>query len=210
VLLIEGSWDEAERRLRRSEDPGANLVNPLAFLGRILARRGDPEAAGPIERAWRLASATGEDQKMAVAAGARIEHAWIEGDDDRVRAIGGELLELAVRAQHRYLRGEVLRYLRRVGEPVTPFDGCLAPFADGITGDWAAAAAGWERIGNPYHQALELTEAPDLEAALRGLACSTGWGRWPRPAWSAGGCAAAGLAASPGGRGRPPGPTRAS
>ena len=153
VLLIEGSWDEAERRLRRllrrSEDPGANLVNPLAFLGRILARRGDPEAAGLIERAWRLASATGEDQKMAVAAGARIEHAWIEGDDDRVRAIGGELLELAVRAQHRYLRGEVLRYLRRVGEPVAPFDGCLAPFADGITGDWAAAAAGWERIGKP-------------------------------------------------------------
>ena len=46
VLLLEGSWDEAERRLRRllqrSEDPGANLVNPLAFLGRILARRGDP------------------------------------------------------------------------------------------------------------------------------------------------------------------------
>ncbi|HEV2892566.1 MAG TPA: helix-turn-helix transcriptional regulator, partial [Actinomycetota bacterium] len=173
VLLIEGSWDEAERRLRRllrrSEDPGANLVNPLAFLGRILARRGDPEAAGLIERAWRLASATGEDQKMAVAAGARIEHAWIDGDDDRVRAIGGELLELAVRAQHRYLRGEVLRYLRRVGEPVAPFDGCLAPFTDGITGDWAAAAAGWERIGNPYHQALELTEAPDLEVALRGL-----------------------------------------
>jgi len=173
VLLLEGSWDEAERRLRRllqrSEDPGANLVNPLAFLGRILARRGDPEAAGLIERAWRLASATGEDQKMAIAAGARIELAWIEGDDDGVRAVGGELLELAVRAQHRYLRGEVLRYLRRVGEPVAPFDGCLAPFADGITGDWAAAAAGWERIGNPYHQALELTEAPDLEVALRGL-----------------------------------------
>jgi DNA-binding CsgD family transcriptional regulator len=173
VLLLEGSWDEAERRLRRllqrSEDPGANLVNPLAFLGRILARRGDPEAAGLIERAWRLASATGEDQKMAIAAGARIELAWIEGDDDGVRAIGGELLELAVRAQHRYLWGEVLRYLRRVGEPVVPFDGCLAPFADGITGDWAAAAAGWERIGNPYHQALELTEAPDLEVALRGL-----------------------------------------
>jgi DNA-binding CsgD family transcriptional regulator/tetratricopeptide (TPR) repeat protein len=173
VLLLEGSWDEAERRLRRllqrSEDPGANLINPLAFLGRILARRGDPEAAGLIERAWRLASATGEDQKMAIAAGARIELAWIEGDDDGVRAVGGELLELAVRAQHRYLRGEVLRYLRRVGEPVVPFDGCLAPFADGITGDWAAAAAGWERIGNPYHQALELIEAPDLEVALRGL-----------------------------------------
>ncbi|HZB58175.1 MAG TPA: AAA family ATPase, partial [Actinomycetota bacterium] len=214
VLLIEGSWDEAERRLRRllrrSEDPGANLVNPLAFLGRILARRGDPEAAGLIERAWRLASATGEDQKMAVAAGARIEHAWIEGDDDRVRAIGGELLELAVRAQHRYLRGEVLRYLRRVGEPVAPFDGCLAPFADGITGDWAAAAAGWERIGNPYHQALELTEAPDLEAALRGLGMLDRLGAVATASLVRRRLRRGGARGIPGGRGRPPGPTRAS
>jgi DNA-binding CsgD family transcriptional regulator/tetratricopeptide (TPR) repeat protein len=173
VLLLQGSWDEAERRLRRllerTEDPGANLVNPLAFLGRILARRGDPEAAALIDRSWRLAAATGEDQKMAIAAGARIEQAWLSGDDDAVRRVGAELLELAVRAQHRYLRAEILRYLRRVGEPVEPFDGCLAPFAAGIDGDWAAAAEGWARIGNPYHQALELTEAPDLEVALRGL-----------------------------------------
>jgi DNA-binding CsgD family transcriptional regulator/tetratricopeptide (TPR) repeat protein len=174
VLLLQGAWDEAERRLRRlleqAGDPGANLVNPLAFLGRLLARRGDPEAAALIDRSWRLASATGEDQKMAIAAGARIERLWLEGDVDRVRADGAELLEVAVRAQHRYLRGEVLRYLRRVGEPVEPFDGCLAPFADGINGDWAAAAEGWERIGNPYHQALELTEAPELKVAVRGLA----------------------------------------
>jgi DNA-binding CsgD family transcriptional regulator/tetratricopeptide (TPR) repeat protein len=174
VLLLQGSWDEAERRLRRllerAEDPGANLANPMAFLGRILARRGDPDAAALIERAWRLAAATGEDQKMAIAAGARIELAWIDGDDDTVRRVGGELLELAVRAQHRYLRAEILRYLRRVGEPVEPFDGCLAPFAAGINGDWAAAAEGWERIGNPYYQALELTEAPDLEVAVAGLA----------------------------------------
>jgi DNA-binding CsgD family transcriptional regulator len=173
VLLQQGSWDEAERRLRRllerSEDPGANLVNPLAFLGRILARRGDPEAAALIDRSWRLASATGEDQKMAIAAGARIEQIWLSGDDAAVRAVGAQLLALAIRAQNRYLRAEILRYLRRVGEPVEPFDGCLAPFAAGIEGDWAAAASGWERIGNPYHQALELTEAPELEAALRGL-----------------------------------------
>jgi DNA-binding CsgD family transcriptional regulator len=173
VLLHQGSWDEAERRLRRllerAEDPGANLVNPLAFLGRILARRGDPEAAALIDRSWRLASATGEDQKMAIAAGARIEQIWLSGDDAAVRAVGAQLLALAIRAQNRYLRAEILRYLRRVGEPVEPFDGCLAPFAAGIEGDWAAAASGWERIGNPYHQALELTEAPELEAALRGL-----------------------------------------
>ena len=85
VLLLQGAWDEAERRLRRlleqADDPGANLVNPLAFLGRILARRGDLEAAALIDRSWRLASATGEDQKMAIAAGARIERLWLEGDE---------------------------------------------------------------------------------------------------------------------------------
>jgi DNA-binding CsgD family transcriptional regulator len=106
---------------------------------------------------------------MAVAAGARIEQAWLSGDDAAVRAVGAELLEVAVRAQHRYLRAEILRYLRRVGEPVERFDGCLASFAAGITGDWAAAAEGWARLGNPYHQALELTEAPHLAVALRGL-----------------------------------------
>jgi DNA-binding CsgD family transcriptional regulator len=161
VIVEDAHWADAA---------SLDIIRPLAFLGRLLARRGDPEAAALIDRSWRLAEATGEDQKIAIAAGARIERLWLEGDDDGVRADGAELLEVAVRAQHRYLRGEVLRYLRRVGEPVEPFDGCLPPFADGINGDWAAAAEGWERIGNPYHQALELTEAPEPTVAVRGLA----------------------------------------
>ena len=73
--------------------PGIPIVDArCAFLGRILARRGDPEAAALIDRSWRLASATGEDQKMAIAAGARIERLWLEGDEDGVRADGAELL----------------------------------------------------------------------------------------------------------------------
>jgi DNA-binding CsgD family transcriptional regulator len=173
VLLLRGAWDQAERRLRRlleqAGDPGANLVNPLAFLGRILVRRGDPEAATLIERAWALAAATGEDQKMAIAGGAWIELAWLQGDEAAVRAIGAELLGVATRARHARLRGEVLRYLRRAGEPVEPFAGCLPAFAAGITGDWATAARLWEQTGQPYEQALELTEATDPAVALGGL-----------------------------------------
>jgi DNA-binding CsgD family transcriptional regulator len=86
-----------------------------------------------------------------------------------VRAIGADLLEVAVRTSHGFLRGEVLRYLRRAGEPVAPFPGCLPAFAAGITGDWAAAARRWEEVGNPYYQALELTESPDVAVASRGL-----------------------------------------
>jgi hypothetical protein len=51
LLLLRGEWDEAEWRLRRllerADDPVVSLVNPLAFLGRILARRGDPELPAP-------------------------------------------------------------------------------------------------------------------------------------------------------------------
>jgi DNA-binding CsgD family transcriptional regulator/tetratricopeptide (TPR) repeat protein len=173
VLLLRGAWEQAERRLRelvaRGGDPGANLVNPLAFLGRILARRGDPEAPALIDRAWTLAAATEERQKMAVAAGARIELAWLGGDQAAVRGLGGELLEVATRARHWLLRGEVLRYLRRAGEPVEPFPGCPPALVAGISGDWELAARLWEEAGNPYEQALELAESPEEATALRGL-----------------------------------------
>jgi DNA-binding CsgD family transcriptional regulator/tetratricopeptide (TPR) repeat protein len=180
VLMLRGAWDEAEGRLRRllggADDPGANQVNPLAFLGRILARRGDPQARTLIDRAWALARATGEKQKMAVAAGARMEWAWLNGDDASVRAVGGELLAVAVRARHARLRGEVLRYLRRAGKAAEPFPGCPPALAAGIGGDWATAAALWRQAGNPYEQALELTESPERPVALEGLSILDGLG----------------------------------
>ena len=180
VLILRGEWDEAERRLRAlldaGGDPGANAVNPLALLGRLLTRRGDPAAAGYVERAGELAAAAGEDQKRAVAAGARIEWLWSTGDTGAVRVESARLLEVAVRAQHAFLRAEVLRYRRRAGEDTEPFPGCPAPFAAGIRGDWATAARLWEQAGNPYEQALELTEAPDPATVREGLAILDGLG----------------------------------
>jgi DNA-binding CsgD family transcriptional regulator len=191
LLLWRGEWDQADRRLRAllcaADDPGAHLALPLAFLGRLLARRGDGEATVLVARAWRLAEATGERQKMATAGGARIEAAWLAGDHGAVRSIGAELLSLAPTAGHETLRGEVLRYLRRVGAAADPVVGCRPAnesagwppanesagcppaVAAGIAGDWALAAKLWAAAGNPYEEALELAEAPDPAVALRAL-----------------------------------------
>jgi len=173
VLLLTGEWDEAERRLRRildtSGDPGSTVVAPLAYLGRILARRGDPQAKALIDQAWQIADASGEDQKQATAGGPRVELAWLQGDDDEVRRLGRQLVDLAVETHHTYLRAEALRYLKRIGEHVVPFDGCLAPFAAGLAGDWATAAKLWEKSNNPYERALELVESPDRSTAFDGL-----------------------------------------
>jgi DNA-binding CsgD family transcriptional regulator len=67
-------------------------------------------------------------------------------------------------------RGELLRWLRRCGEPVEPFEGCPEEFAAGLRGDWRAAAAGWERIGAPYERALELVDSGEVKATLEALA----------------------------------------
>lgn len=186
VLILRGGWDQAERRLRQlidtEADPGANAVNPLAFLGRILARRGDPAAAALIDRAWALAEATGEEQKMAVAAGARIERLWLAGDMPAVRAVGAQVLPVAVHTRHLFLRGEVVRFLRRAGADVGPFDGCPAAFAAGIAGDWAGAAELWELDGNPYEQALELAESPDVATVREALGILDGLGAAPAAA----------------------------
>lgn len=173
LLMLRGSWDEAERRLRvlveSADGAGVNAVTALAFLGRILARRGDPAAARLIDRGWQLALASGEDQKRAFTAGARIEWFWLTGDVTAVREAGAELIPVAARTGHHALRGEVLRYMRRAGVPVEPFPECPPPFAAGIEGDWERAARLWKEAGNPYEQALELSESPDVAVVTRAL-----------------------------------------
>jgi DNA-binding CsgD family transcriptional regulator/tetratricopeptide (TPR) repeat protein len=170
VLIWRGRWDRAEARLRGliddAGDAGANAVNPLAFLGRLLARRGDPAAAALIETATRLAEASGEAQKLAVASAAQVEWQWLTGDVDGVRETAASLLRRGVAAGHRLLDAEVLRYLARLGDSVTPFDGCFEAYAAGIRGDFATAATLWQAAGNPYEQAWELCAAGEVAAGL--------------------------------------------
>ena len=73
-------------------------------------------------------------------------------------------------------RAELLRYLARAGAPAEPFDGCPEPWAAGLRGDWRAAADAWAAAGDPYEQALELTESGEPEPTLEGLRILDGLG----------------------------------
>jgi DNA-binding CsgD family transcriptional regulator/tetratricopeptide (TPR) repeat protein len=173
VDLYVGRWDAAERVLRQQlateRDPAALMIIPLALLGRIQARRGDPEASSLVARAWELATRSRQVHRMALAGAAVIEEAWLRGDSDVVRTTAALLLPIADRANLVYLRGEALRYLRRVGAPFEAGGNCPGGFAAGTAGDWARAATAWAAAGNPYEQALELTESRDPQVAFDGL-----------------------------------------
>ena len=76
-------------------------------------------------------------------------------------------------------RGELLRYLKRLGAPAEPFPGCPEVFATGLRGDWRAAADLWGDIGDPYERALELADSGAPEPTLEALAVLDALGAAP-------------------------------
>ena len=113
---------------------------------------------------------------MAPAGLARIEWAWLTGDVRRAQPQIDVLLDRSAQAGGFRCRGELLRYLARAGVPVEPFTGCPEEWAAGLRGDWRAAVAEWERIGDPYERALELAESGEATFTLEALEVLDGMG----------------------------------
>lgn len=173
VEMFSGDWTSAETRLREcvttGADPAAVMVLPWALLGRILLRRGDSEGADLIERAWERAISSRQVYRLAVAGAARIEKGWLEEDTDLMVETADKVLPLARKANLSYLRGEVIRYLQRIGIDVEPEEGCSPPYAAAIAGDTDLAIELWSTAGNPYQLALECLESSDEAVVFSGL-----------------------------------------
>jgi DNA-binding CsgD family transcriptional regulator len=174
VRLLLGDWPAAEADANASlalgDQPGVSLCPALIVLGRLRARRGDPDATATLDEAWRLAVKTGEPQRLAPAAAARAEHAWLDGDlagtADAVRAP----YELAVARGDAWARGELAYWLWRGGAPVPVRGDDPEPYACAIAGDWRGAAEAWAAIGFAYERADALSDADDDAARLDALA----------------------------------------
>lgn len=174
MLILRGEMVEAEALLDdlvsgEGSDPGAIRSTARALLGRIYTRRGDPRAEEVVEEAWRLAKATNEHQKIAVAGITKLEHAWLQRDDDGLRVLAADLLRLAEGSQHLRLRAEALRYLIRIGDPAAGCDDCPAGYREALSGNFRRAAEIWHEAGQPYEYALELVESTDPSVAFEGL-----------------------------------------
>jgi hypothetical protein len=173
LLMRRGDWDGAEDGLRAVvdavDDPGMLFAYSVPWLGRLLARRGDPIAEGMLTAAWEQAQRHRLLLGLAYAGIALAEWAWLAGEPETAERVGAVLLARTEHPGAAPFRGELLRYLARAGLPAESFEGCPPGWAAGLEGDWRAAAAAWQEAGDPYETALELAQSGDAEATAEAL-----------------------------------------
>jgi DNA-binding CsgD family transcriptional regulator/tetratricopeptide (TPR) repeat protein len=181
ALLRRGRWEAALSGLRELvegvDDPGMLYAYSVPWLGRMLARRGEPGAGEMLAAAWEHARRQRLLLGVAYAGLAYVEWAWLAGQPEVAREVAEVLDPRTDHPGGAPFRGELRRYLARAGvDGGEPFDGCPEPWAAGLRGDWEAAASGWEAAGDPYERALELVGSGEREPALEGLRVLDGLG----------------------------------
>jgi DNA-binding CsgD family transcriptional regulator len=189
ALLRRGRWGGAreglDALLERDDDPGMLYAYSIPWAGRLRARQGDEDAGGMLTEAWERAQHQRLLLGVAYAGLALVEWAWLTDRPATARRTAEVLEPRTVHPGGAPFRAELLRYLARTGLRAEPFPGCPEPWAAGLRGDWRAAADGWEAVGDPYEQALELAESGDEDTTLEavrildapGAVAAAGWVR---------------------------------
>jgi DNA-binding CsgD family transcriptional regulator/GTPase SAR1 family protein len=166
----EGHYDEAVRisneLLKQAQLAVPSRIQPLVVLGRVRARRGEPQVWEALDEALALAAPTGEIQRVGQVRAARAEAAWLAGDLERTAAEAGAAYDLAVARDIPWMIGELAFWRARGGAREATPERAAAAYGLQIASRHAEAVACWRAIGAPYETAMALAELAD-EASLR-------------------------------------------
>jgi len=143
--LEQGRWSDAvdsaalvlagvAGELRTGHGFGPGTVFALAVLGRVRARRGDPDAWTPLGEALALAEASGQLLRLRPVAAARAEAAWLEGRAELVPDELDSTFDLAVRRRDRWAMGQLAFWRWRSGIEEEMPAGAAEPFAAQVAG----------------------------------------------------------------------------
>ncbi len=138
----------------------------LLALGRVRARRGDPDVWEALDEALALATPGGTFLRLGPIYAARAEAAWLEGNRERTQREAHAGLARADENRGGLIGDELAFWLWRAGELVAAPAGPSSPFVLQIRGDWAGAAEAWNALHCPYESARALADSND-EATLR-------------------------------------------
>jgi DNA-binding CsgD family transcriptional regulator len=170
VELATGDWDAAAElasAVLRTHGAGLATVIATTTLGRLRARRADPEVWPLLDRGQELAAGSGELARIAAAALARCEAAWLEGRDADALDETERAWAMALASGDPWLCGELGDWRRRVGAS-DEFDLEIPePYALAMAGRFSAAAKAWDALGCPYDEAIALAESGEAGALRR-------------------------------------------
>jgi DNA-binding CsgD family transcriptional regulator len=168
--LYQGRWsaaaDAARDVLTHPRVAAITRIMALVALGRLRARRGDPDVWVALDEALELALGTQTLQRVAPTRAARAEAAWLIGDLDRARAEAEAAWDLAVRYRHAWHVGELAYWRCKAGQQLSVPAHAAEPFAAELRGDWRTAVRLWSDRACPYEAARAQSESVD-ETALR-------------------------------------------
>jgi DNA-binding NarL/FixJ family response regulator len=144
-----------------------NRLNPLFADGAVRARVGDSAGAlSSLDEVLPLALSVNEPIWIVRARIARAESFWLVGRDDEGKAEIILACELA-KGLDPWQSGEVLVWARRCGVEA-PDVHAAHPYSLELAGDYAGAAAEWDRLGSYFDAAMALVFSPreaDVRAA---------------------------------------------
>jgi DNA-binding CsgD family transcriptional regulator len=185
--LERGRWSEvgpAVAPLGSSPNAMVTRIMAAMVLGRLRARRGDPDVWAILDEALALAAPTGTLQRLGPVHAARAEAAWTAGDRERAADEAAAAFELAVEKAHPWYIGELAWWQAQAGRHV-PDDGAAEPWRLQLAGMPRAAADAWLALDCPYQAAralldstvvddvVEAHEAFDALGASPGVAMAT-------------------------------------
>jgi DNA-binding CsgD family transcriptional regulator len=168
-LFDRGAWvdacDLARVVLKAYSAPQLARCVALLVLGWVGVRRGDPDTFPTLDESLGLAQSIGGHKELWPVQAARAEAYWFAGNAEAVRREARPGLELAQSKKDPWAVGEMAFWMWRADAIHAPPPGAAEPYALQISGDWARAAALWEKLGCPYEAAM--ARADGDEHALR-------------------------------------------
>ena len=165
LLLDTGKWstaaDIAEDLIGKADRASVVKVGALVVAGTIKMRRGEPDALPLLLEARTRAFDSMELQRILTALTALLEYEWITGEDHVEKA--AVELSIGLIGQPGYLResSEFEFWLTKVRKQGLPLHQIEKDYRSDNLQMALEAAAGWQKLGCPYEQALLLFEGDE-------------------------------------------------
>jgi DNA-binding CsgD family transcriptional regulator/tetratricopeptide (TPR) repeat protein len=185
-LVLAGEWDQAVEQARlvlgRLGTANVHRVGTLVTMGRVRARRGDPDPFGPLDEALAVARPYGELQLDHPVRIARVEAAWLAGDTELASRELMATASASVRSGSPWFAGDIALWRLRTGVECDVGDAVAEPFALHVDGKHRKAGLAWRDRGCPYEEADALGDSDDVEDLRRSLEVLQELGARPRAA----------------------------